>query len=544
MFGAPPSDLKCCATVDDLASLLGTDYTALGNLLYGKKVLYCTFEIPKKNGGVRKITSPIKPLKDLQRKLKDFIEPHTAHREAAHGFIRNRSILSNAKRHVGKKHIFNIDLEDFFGSVNFGRVKRLFECSPFNLTTQVATVVAQMVCYKNKLPQGAPTSPIISNMIAFKLDGNLTAMARDAKATYTRYADDLTFSCHSSKLLEKNGIIKFDKDGIAQAGKSLLSIVKSNGFEINHSKTRLQTRGNHQGVTGVTVNEKPNVSRTFIRKTSSILHAIIKWGASKAEQEHFTKYRQGYIPPRAMLRKKKTPGDLILKIAKGRVNYIRMIRGESCPVYRRLAYNLTVALGVPNENLNKDWKDWIAESVFVINNYIDTFQGSCVLIKDIGFVTNQHVLSSISKSNFTGNVEISEPDDYNKKYPLVSLIKSCVTKDIALIDAGVHALSLKGLDVSNTPNYKSGTTVIAIGYPNHTEGTPARVLECLIIGKTKWMGEPRIRVDTNFHHGFSGGVVIDLDGKVIGIVANGTAVGAAKAADNLFIPIETVIKYH
>ena len=260
MFGAPPSDLKCCATVDDLASLLGTDYTALGNLLYGKKVLYRTFEIPKKNGGVRKITSPIKPLKELQRKLKDFIEPHTAHREAAHGFIRNRSILSNAKRHVGKKHIFNIDLEDFFGSVNFGRVKRLFECPPFNLTTQVATVVAQMVCYKNKLPQGAPTSPIISNMIAFKLDGNLTAMARDAKATYTRYADDLTFSCHSSKLLEKNGIIKFDKDGIALAGKSLLSIVKSNGFEINHSKTRLQTRGNHQGVTGVTVNEKPNVS--------------------------------------------------------------------------------------------------------------------------------------------------------------------------------------------------------------------------------------------------------------------------------------------
>ncbi|WP_083272951.1 reverse transcriptase domain-containing protein [Alteromonas confluentis] len=543
MFGTTPKDLKSCNTVEGLAHLLGTDYNSLGKLLYGKKTLYRAFDIVKKSGGVREITTPIPSLKVLQRKLKDLIEPFTSHREAAHGFIRKRGVLTNATRHVGKKHVLNTDLEDFFGTINFGRVKRLFESSPFELSSQVATVLAQIVCYKNRLPQGAPTSPIISNMIAFKLDGNLTSLARKAKSTYTRYADDLTFSCHSSMLLEKNGIIKFDKDNKAIAGKELVAIIKSNGFEINHQKTRLQSRGSHQGVTGITVNEKPNVSRTFIRKTSSILYAINRWGAEQAEEEHFAKYRRGYSPPRAQLRRKKKPGDLILKMVKGQVNYNRMIRGESCPVYRKLAYQLTIALGCPNEDLNKDWRSWIAESTFIVDNVEDICQGSCVLIKDIGFVSNQHVLNSITKSNFTANVTICDPYDYSRKYPLISLLKMSIEKDIALIDAGVHALSLRGLEVAESPNYKIGTKVIAIGFPNHTEGTPPTILDCKIIGRTKWHHEPRIKVDSNIHHGFSGGAVVDLDGKVIGIVANGTAVGAPKAADNLFIPIETVAQY-
>ncbi|WP_370243063.1 hypothetical protein [Alteromonas abrolhosensis] len=220
-----------------------------------------------------------------------------------------------------------------------------------------------------------------------------------AKSSYTRYVDDLTFSCHSSKLLERHGIIKFDSDGKAIAGKELLATIKSNGFELNHKKTRLQSRGNHQGVTGITVNEKVNVTRTFIRKTSSILHAINKWGPEKAEKEHFDKYRKGYIPARAMLRRKNRPGDLIIKIAKGRVNYIKMIRGESLPIYRRLAYELTVVLGVPNEDLKKDWKEWLSESVFVVSNYEAPSQGTCVLIKDIGFVTNGTAVGATKASD-------------------------------------------------------------------------------------------------------------------------------------------------
>jgi len=85
--------------------------------------------------------------------------------------------------------------------------------------------------------------------------------------------------------------------------------------------------------------------------------------------------------------------------------------------------------------------------------------------------------------------------------------------------------------------------VIAIGYPNHAEGTPPTILDCHIVGKTKWHHEPRIKVDANIHHGFSGGVVVNTDGKVIGILANGNAVGASNTSDSLFIPIETVIQY-
>ena len=113
----------------------------------------------------------------------------------AHGFKRNRSIITNAKQHRNRRHVFNVDLEDFFPSINFGRVRGYFiRDSSFALDKDVATVIAQIACHENALPQGSPCSPVISNLIAHVLDMHLVNLASMVGCTYSRYADDLTFS--------------------------------------------------------------------------------------------------------------------------------------------------------------------------------------------------------------------------------------------------------------------------------------------------------------------------------------------------------------
>jgi RNA-directed DNA polymerase len=159
---------KTLKTREDVANLLDVSDKGLRHLLYDaafRTSLYYTFEIPKKSGGIRKITSPIARLKTLQRRLLKVLTAVYTPKNSAHGFVKARSICTNAKIHVRRRHILNIDLEDFFPSINFGRVRGIFLAEPYNCTRDVATVLAQICCYKNELPQGAPTSPIVSNMI-------------------------------------------------------------------------------------------------------------------------------------------------------------------------------------------------------------------------------------------------------------------------------------------------------------------------------------------------------------------------------------------
>jgi RNA-directed DNA polymerase len=140
---------------------------------------YTPFEIPKRSGGMRLIHSPIGVIREAQTKLAPFLRDlYNAH-PSAHGFIRERSILSNAKLHTGQRLVFNVDLQDFFPTINFGRIRGLFMAPPFQLGPAAATVMAQLCTHRNGLPQGAPTSPHLSNFIAADLDRRLTARARE-----------------------------------------------------------------------------------------------------------------------------------------------------------------------------------------------------------------------------------------------------------------------------------------------------------------------------------------------------------------------------
>src|SRR5262249_27624617 len=177
----------------------------------------------------------------------------------SHGFRRKHSIITNASRHRRRRYVFNVDLENFFASINFGRIRGFFiKNRNFELTPKVATVLAQIACHENGLPQGSPCSPVLSNLIGHVLDIRLASLARKVGCNYSRYADDLTFS--TSKLVFPPEVAR-RVDGTEhewQPGEELKRMIVSSGFAINAVKTRMQYAGSRQDVAGLVVNVKVN----------------------------------------------------------------------------------------------------------------------------------------------------------------------------------------------------------------------------------------------------------------------------------------------
>ncbi|WMS93984.1 reverse transcriptase domain-containing protein [Pseudoalteromonas sp. HL-AS2] len=550
MFGNiyPPSKLTQCKSVEQLYTFLHCDPETTSNFLYSNRLKYRLFTIPKKNGNTRIISAPIKKLKEIQYKIKEELEKYYKPKKTTHGFICERSIKTNAKSHVRKEFVLNIDLKDFFDTINFGRVKGLFEGPPLNLSHGVASVLAHICCNEGKLPQGAPTSPIISNMIAYKLDIQLRNLAIDNSCSFTRYADDISFSFTNKIHSLPKQIVFFNTERKIILGNQLLKIIKLNGFDINEKKTRIQHRTQRQSVTNVTVNEKLNINKRLMRSTSALLNAILKYGPALAEKEHFEKYYDGYISERHKIKMFSTPGKLILQKVRGKLNFIRSIRGENCDVWRKMMYNYTLAIGVPNETYNKSWLDVAAESTIIINNFdnFDNFaQGSGFLLKGIGLITNHHVIEGATDESIEReNLEFKWLVQPKNKFIFAKFISYDKQKDIAIIDLGNGQDLIRPLLVEPAPNYEKNTTVYTIGYPNHHEGEIATIIESKIINKLMWHGEERIIIDKLILHGTSGGVVLNTDGKVIGIVSNGNEQGKTATNPNGFIPISTLIKYY
>lgn len=266
-------------TRNELADFLGIKRKTLTNVLYiaGIGGYYKSFEIPKKSGGVRKIDAPTKILKAIQRKLyrclysyyDEILKEHNINVNISHAFARKKGIISNAKIHRNKRYILNVDLKDFFDCFHFGRVRGFFVSNKyFRLPEEVATVIAQLTCYKGKLPQGAPTSPIITNYICNILDYKILSLAKKYRLDYTRYADDLTFSTNDKKFV----------DNFDAFFKSLDGIITKNGFKINEKKTRLVFKDSRQTVTGLTVNKRINVSNTYYKATRAMANSLYTKG--------------------------------------------------------------------------------------------------------------------------------------------------------------------------------------------------------------------------------------------------------------------------
>lgn len=293
--------LKQLSTKDDFAELLGFKNSRFINyLLYsiGTDNLYETFTIPKKNGGERIIHAPKKELKFLQKRLANVLwdcylydlkskskEKKLKIPMLSHAFEKNKSIITNAQVHRNKKYLLNIDLKDYFDSFNFGRVRGFFvKDKDFQVTSEIATVIAQIACYQGKLPQGAPSSPIITNLITRILDYRIVKIAKKYRFTYTRYADDMTFSTNRELNSNKLRATKELENFLAE----LERLIISSGFEINPKKTRLSNNMQRQEVTGLVVNKKINVKREYIKNTRAMAFKLYKDGTFEIDGKQGT----------------------------------------------------------------------------------------------------------------------------------------------------------------------------------------------------------------------------------------------------------------
>lgn len=283
--------LRKITTKHELAVLLGVKPSALTYVLYLLKPSsqYTSFTIPKKTGGTRIILAPSERLKDLQSRLSHLLQDCIAEINRAkqpggnfksklsHGFVRDRSIITNALVHVNKKNVLNVDLKNFFDAFNFGRVRGFFIANNhFNLNAHIATVIAQIACYDNKLPQGSPCSPVITNLITHSLDIRLASLARKNSCVYSRYADDITIS--SREMGFPNKIMRQHSDGEYIVGKKLKNEINRAGFVLNDKKTRIQYKDSRQDVTGLIVNKKPNVKNEYWRTVRSQCHSLFRTG--------------------------------------------------------------------------------------------------------------------------------------------------------------------------------------------------------------------------------------------------------------------------
>lgn len=219
---------------------------------------YVTIAIPKRGGGTRRIDAPRSKLKAIQRWILANCVAGVEVHEAAHGFVEGRSIVTNAKQHVGKELVVKMDLRGFFPTITFPRVLGVY--LDIGYAYHLALLLTRLTTYDDRLPQGAPTSPALSNLICRNLDKRLAGLSDQLEYTYTRYADDLTFSTCSSEVRPEK-IIRI-----------VSQIVADEGFECSPEKTRIQRKGTRQLVTGLVVNEKLSVPREDRRRLRAIIH--------------------------------------------------------------------------------------------------------------------------------------------------------------------------------------------------------------------------------------------------------------------------------
>jgi RNA-directed DNA polymerase len=309
--------LPVLASPSDVAKALGLTVPRLRWLAFhneaAERTHYACFKVPKRSGGERLIAAPMPELRKAQRWIHLNILSRVPVEPPAHGFLPGRSTVTNAVPHLKKDVVVNVDLADFFPSIGFRRVRGVFK--KLGYSPAAATVLAllsteapraevvhdgtkfSVALGERALPQGAPTSPMLSNLVARKLDRRLSGMAKKLGWTYTRYADDLTFSAPEGHRPEIGRLLA-----------KVRHIVEDEGFSINLKKGRVQRKSRRQTVTGVVVNEKPGLARHEVRRLRAILHQAKKTGLEAQNRDHhpsFASHLRGKIAYLQMIDDKK-----------------------------------------------------------------------------------------------------------------------------------------------------------------------------------------------------------------------------------------------
>ena len=496
----------------DVAVMLDVPYATLVFYTYrgADAERYGKFEIAKRRGGMRSISAPTTGLKIIQQKLNQVFLAVYETKPAVHGFAREKNISTNATVHRRKRYVFNVDLADFFPSINFGRVRGMFMAKPYSRNATVATMLARICCFENQLPQGAPTSPTVSNMLCGKLDSDLRRLGNRVNAAYSRYADDITFS--TNEKVFPTPLAARNEEGRVVCGRELTRVIEANGFSVNPSKTRLLTRADRQEVTGLTVNVKVNVQRRYIRRVRAMLHRLSREDNNK----------------------------LLLRQVKGRIDFIGQVRGRGDALYRRLLTRYAaldtgfLLPPAPNPSLINA----VDKNVWVIEWMADGGgeQGTAVLIRDVGFVTCAHVLGTGAYA-----YRANKPEDRRS----ITVLHSDLELDLALISiSGIEVDEKSGLVLSGQIP-QSLQQVYVAGFPSFAPGATIQIHPAHVVGRRQIANLPIISLGASVFAGASGGPVVNDSHEVIGIAVRGAQNESLVEQTDRYgaIPVESIREF-
>ncbi|WP_438702515.1 reverse transcriptase domain-containing protein [Tabrizicola sp.] len=507
------------------------------HIAYGlsPSVRYKEFTIPKKSGGTRRICAPRIALLKLQRDLLRLIEADFQPRAQVHGFVgdHQRSIVSNARQHVGKRWVLNIDLEDYFETIHFGRVRGRLMAPPYHYAEEIAQFIAHVACFQtvkevngvsrttSVLMPGGALSPMLANIVTEKLDAELARFCRQLGCTYTRYADDITISSNRrtfpapiGRFADPESLVEFN------LSESFQQIIEDNGFRINHAKTRLLGQAFQQEVTGLVVNVKVNVKRKFVRSVRAMLHDWEVNGLAAATARHFNEKR----PDRGRLPQQEASNfEWVLR---GKIEFIRQVKGSTDQVFRALAKRFN------DLSSGRDFLIPLVEDRDVLNAAVwylenDTGGGSvgtCFAIEDNLFVTCAHCLGPNLRifprhnPSFSMDADEIARDDHN---------------DVALIRVRSPIAAFRPAALLQLANAVEGagvcirSAVQTAGYPSNLHSASLTISSTEVTGFSRqtFDGAPAttdnvIALLSGTYEGMSGGPVLH-EGKVVGVVVRG-----------------------
>lgn len=555
---------KSLVDFEDVALLLEIPTEFLWKILIrDKQINYTSFPLSKKNGGYRTIQSPSKNLAILQKKLAYILSLNFTPHNRAHGFIEKRNIVTNASEHLKKAFVLNVDLENFFESISFARVRKMFT-SYFKLNETVATILANICTHpEGFLPQGAATSPMISNILAKSLDKELKQLSLESKGVkYTRYADDITFSTNKTEFPKSIAFLSEDRQVVLS--ERLLQIIKKNGFKVNGQKIRLQDRKSNQSVTGITVNEKLNVSRIYIRRIRSILNCIEK---NNDDLDVARKMFERKYPFRQRARGKYSE---MFSVLKGMINHVGHVKGTSDPVYLKLASRFNnvspkhkVIKSVEKQSSKRKMYE---EYTFVIeqekpvvafpskesNEFENVYhnQGTGFLLKGIGVITNVHVIKdlvcAIELEMWIPQpyyVRVFKSNDFNGHMMRIECYD--IEKDIAILRSPSLDHNANGFSYNEL--IKKDQLIDLVGYPDYRRGQEIRVDNGFVRGirihtdsSDNTVTHKRYEITPTIYGGNSGGPIVNEKGEVIAVAVKGATMNGV--VPNEVIPISEVIE--
>ncbi|MHC2294031.1 RNA-directed DNA polymerase [Bradyrhizobium barranii subsp. barranii] len=499
-----PTLPKALVSANDFYAYLGV---GVGERKFLEKHAYHRYKhvhVPKRRGGLRLLMMPERRLKFLQRKTHQLLLQLYRPRTPVHGFVKDKGAITNANEHQKRRYLLNIDVRNFFGVISRRRVHGML--LSMGLTDETADAICSICVTANQLPQGAPTSPILSNLVAYRLDRDLMRFAKTYRLRYTRYADDISFSSYTPPLalfnagLPTPGRVKPD-----QLSAVLSAAFSTNGFEIASDKVWFADSKSRKEVTGLVVNEFTNVRRTFVRNLRAAIYKTEKLGLATAQAAYQKKYG--------------TTATLE-QVLRGRLEWIAQVRGRSFGPYRTLGKRFNQLFPNSPIQILPTYDEIAQQAVWVVEFWVDeekNAQGTAFFLEGVGLVTAYHVLEKLPSGM---QADLFRPSNAGKKFNTTPSSRKCEHRDLMILEHDVPPNEYLSLPVISSPERRNDQ-IIALGFPAYGPGDQLGKRPGQIYGRATKRAVKLLEVSAVLPDGISGGPIINDLHQVVGIAHKG-----------------------